>query len=917
LSQIDDVLFNLESPVDETRMQAIVMATRFSDPRVINALNNVAANDANVELRYHARRAVHQIKEKISSDVGAGSGTPGMGSESILAGLKNPSPEFRLKAVTALVGSDLAHKEDHLQGVVDGERDPQVRSGLATALIGLGARAIPFLAKLIEDPDPRVKANCIEAIEQIGDGEAYAHIVPYLADVDNRVRTNAAQALNRFGKTRLIKCLDRMIDSDKTAYRDSAIYALGVARMPEAVPLLERGLKDVSEAVRLKAVRALEVLSKQGVKEAETALGKYRAGGGEGEQTVEIALGDLFNRDTGLKVGTENLLFDDLPEHRVQELKKIIKLRVYERIDDIVNLLRREKDENVKATALIALGRLKAKKYIGLLKPYLKEKQSRIRASAVEALGAIEDPTLWIDLMPMLDDANNRVKANAIVALRKCPDVDLDQHLRAMLSHKEPMFKRSAMYALMELRDERYMDLFLKALDDPSPEIKKTAMEDIVILKAEGSKAAEELFQKALAKGLKPPEPSSITRRQADVDTSGSEVKTITVTREIDRLLVKMVEKGASDLHLSADHQPRIRKDGDIQLLDGFGKMEADALRKYLWPIMGDRNKREYEQTNDTDLAYEIADLARFRVNVFRDRFGMGAVFRQLPSKVPSVEKLQLPKQVVDLCHLPKGLVLVTGPTGSGKSTTLAALVGYINNHRSDHIITVEDPIEFVHPSRRCLVNQREVYMHTDSFKKALRAALREDPDIVLVGEMRDLETTQIAIETAETGHLVFGTLHTNTASSTVDRVINQFPKEQQEHIRLMIADSLKAVIAQTLAKKIGGGRVAIWEIMIVNAAIANLIREEKTFQIPSIIQTTRHLGNISLNDSLVEWMKAGVIDPKEAYFKSVDKLGFLDACKRLNIQVDLPSEELMKERGPNPSASQGRAGGMGGMGHP
>src|SRR5436309_489769 len=251
-----------------------------------------------------------------------------------------------------------------------------------------------------------------------------------------------------------------------------------------------------------------------------------------------------------------------------------------------------------------------------------------------------------------------------------------------------------------------------------------------------------------------------------------------------------------------------------------------------LWPIAPERNREEFKRRHDTDFDYEIAGLARFRCNFFMDRKGMGGVFRVIPSKIISSEDMGLSREILQLCHLPKGLVLVTGPTGSGKSTTLCALIDYINRHRTDHIITVEDPLEFVHENKKCLINQRQVGEHTDSFKDALRAALREDPDIVLVGEMRDLETVAIAIETAETGHLVFGTLHTTTAPSTVDRIIDQFPADRQSQIRVMLSESLKGVVAQILCKKIGGGRVAVREILITIPAIANLIREGKTFQI-------------------------------------------------------------------------------------
>ncbi len=344
----------------------------------------------------------------------------------------------------------------------------------------------------------------------------------------------------------------------------------------------------------------------------------------------------------------------------------------------------------------------------------------------------------------------------------------------------------------------------------------------------------------------------------------------------MDTLFHRMAEVGASDLHLSVSVPPMVRKDGRMQPLECDEETLSPAIMKeLLHSIMPEKNKEEFETRNDTDFAYEIAGLARFRCNIFMDRKGMGGVFRIIPTKILTAEQLGLSKAIMDLCSLSKGLVVVTGPTGSGKSTTLCAMVDGINKVREDHIITIEDPIEFVHDNQKCLVNQREVHNHTDSFKDALRAALREDPDILLVGEMRDLETISIAIETAETGHLVFGTLHTTTAASTVDRIIDQFPADRQQQIRVMLSESLKGVIAQTLLPKKGGGRVAALEVLIVTPAIANLIREGKTFQIPSAMQTGKNHGMVMLNDALFEHVKNGLVEPRDAYIKAVDKTGF------------------------------------------
>jgi len=358
----------------------------------------------------------------------------------------------------------------------------------------------------------------------------------------------------------------------------------------------------------------------------------------------------------------------------------------------------------------------------------------------------------------------------------------------------------------------------------------------------------------------------------------------------MDALFHQLVESGASDLHLRTGEVPILRRSGELVRIDGE-PISAERLESMLTSIMGPKELGEFREHNDTDWAYEIGGLARFRCNAARDRKGPMAVFRTIPERVMTADEMGLSREVQNLCYLTKGLVLVTGPTGSGKSTTLAALVDLINRTRTDHILTIEDPIEFVHQSKKCLVTQRQVGLHTRSFKHALRAALREDPDIVLVGEMRDLETVSIAIETAETGHLVFGTLHTTTAASTIDRIIDQFPADRQAQIRVMLSESLRGVIAQTLCRKVGGGRAAAREILLTIPAVSNLIREGKTFQIPSIIQTNRKTGMVTLNDALLELVDQGLVEPKEAYMKAVEKTGFAQALKAKRHDVAFLSE--------------------------
>jgi twitching motility protein PilT len=357
--------------------------------------------------------------------------------------------------------------------------------------------------------------------------------------------------------------------------------------------------------------------------------------------------------------------------------------------------------------------------------------------------------------------------------------------------------------------------------------------------------------------------------------------------RALGELLKTLVQTASSDLHLRVGEPPVFRTHGEMKR-QSAPPLSPEQLESMLLSIMPDRNRGEWKESGDSDFAYEIRGLARFRVNAARDRKGPMAVFRVIPAQVVTVEQLNISKEVQALCYLTKGLVLVTGPTGSGKSTTLCGLVDLINRTRTDHIITIEDPIEFVHENKKCVITQRQVGVHTGSFKSALRAALREDPDIVLVGEMRDLETIAIAIETAETGHLVFGTLHTTTAASTVDRIIDQFPADRQAQIRVMLSESLKGVISQTLCKKLGGGRVAAREILLTTPAISNLIREGKTFQIPSIIQTSKQLGMLTLNDALLDLVEKKEVSADEAYMKSVEKTGLAASLKARGHKITL-----------------------------
>ncbi len=349
---------------------------------------------------------------------------------------------------------------------------------------------------------------------------------------------------------------------------------------------------------------------------------------------------------------------------------------------------------------------------------------------------------------------------------------------------------------------------------------------------------------------------------------------------KIDAFFKLMNDQGASDLHLVSGSQPILRVHGEMERVK-YKLMENDELKSILYEICPENKIKVFEETGDIDFGYEVPNLARYRCNFFQQKWGIGAVFREIPSEILTAEQLGLPPVLNKLAMLHKGMVLVTGPTGSGKSTTLAAMIDFVNRNKKSHILTVEDPVEFVHKSQSCVVNHREVGLHTQSFKSALRGALREDPDIILVGEMRDLETIELALEAASTGHLVFGTLHTQSAAKTVDRVIDVFPANQQAQIRTTLSESLKGVVAQNLFKRIDKkGRIAVLEILVVTPATSNLIREGKTFQIPSVIQTGKKFGMQSLDDAILESLQAKKISPEDAYDKAIVKERFVQFLK-------------------------------------
>jgi twitching motility protein PilT len=465
------------------------------------------------------------------------------------------------------------------------------------------------------------------------------------------------------------------------------------------------------------------------------------------------------------------------------------------------------------------------------------------------------------------------VWVNAILALRGQPGHDPHGLLSACLDSSDQGLRRSALYGLLELADDAAVRLLERVLADRDAIVRETAMEFLGILKSEGNALAAKVYEQAHAQGLRPPQdgPASITR-----SSRGGRLP----KHSLDELLYYVNEIGGSDLHLNVGVEPCVRLHGTIRRVRSL-PLTSDDTKRMLFAILSEEQIVKLEKAHSIDLSYAIAGVARFRVNVFRELRGYKGVFRVVPMDLPTLDGLGLPATFKRFCHLKQGLVLVTGPTGMGKSTTLAAMVNEINSTEQKHIITIEDPIEFLHPHRMSVISQRELGVHAHSFAHALRDSLREDPNVILVGEMRDLETMALAVTAAETGHLVFSTLHTSSAAQSINRIVDVFPPNQQEQARLQLSNSLQAIVSQRLVPAAQGeGRLLAFEIMTSTPAIANLIREGKTEQLYTVIQVSHDAGMITLDSHLAQLVTSGQVARNVAVEYALDRKSFLASLK-------------------------------------
>ncbi|MBI4859546.1 MAG: Flp pilus assembly complex ATPase component TadA [Candidatus Riflebacteria bacterium] len=866
------ILFNLDSAIDQERLQAIIQAAECDDPVILQTLASIARSDPSMEHRHMARRSIAQIRDRLSKGgVTAGDGSSILEMPRIHEFLSSKDPAVRVKAIQALAAFEHPEKEKVLRHLVTREKDPFVRSELVKSLVVLGADGISLIVEFLQDQDVRVKVGAIEALQGLGTAEAYTHIVPFLLDTEHKTREAATAALNRFGKAGLLQVLSRMIGDSRAPYRDAAVHALALVRLPETLPLLKKALDDSVSGVRDKAAEGLELLAQAGLAEADTALEEYRSKQqpvaetpSPGTVSATIERGEMLE-----PISTANMLEDFDPENRIAEIRRIIRMKAYERAAELAARCKVEKDKNVLSCLLLALGRLKAREYIPLLKKHLRSDNDRIRANVVEGLGLMEDRSVHVDLLPYLQDPHNRVKVNAILALIGHPGHDPHARLAECLHHPEQAVRRSALYGLLELRDGPAVALFEKALSDNDPVVRETAMEFLAILKSEGIDQARTLYEQAHAQGLRPPGSTSTFTRTG----RGARLPKYS----LDELLYYLKEVGGSDLHLNVGIEPCIRLHGEMRRVRSL-PLTADDTKRMMYAVLNEDQIVKLEKNYSLDFSYSIAGVARFRVNTFREVRGYKGVFRLVPMDLPTLDGLQVPPIFKRFCQLKQGLLLMTGPTGMGKSTTLAAMINEINNTGQKHIITIEDPIEFMHPHRMSVVSKPSTQWplvhcasrsHTCPSARSGWQPAGSPAQYSSAGQSVSPEhgpRQAVASRHAPLGQGVAAPLVQPPVASHVGAGVSM-PATHCGSPQIVPAAS-------------GEGRVLALEIMVNTPAISNLIREGKSEQIYTVIQVSHEAGMMTLDAHLAQLVALGRVTKNVALEYAMDKKSFLASVK-------------------------------------
>ncbi len=732
-----------------------------------------------------------------------------------IAGMKNRSDRVHALELLANPHYMKIRKRRALEAAFEfiNDKDHIIRAKVVEIISQYGDKQdIPILLELLKTETKRNLQIVIESIGKLGDGSCVPAIVPFLNNKHTAIKIATIEALGQFDDERSIEPLIEMLREKNLLLRQKTIEILGQLGKSENIRLGK---------VLVAMMKDRDINVRRSVIEVIRLIG-------ERENIWWKLIRFLRDEDWWVR-------------ERVTEV--LAELGGAKIIEPIVSLLD-DPNEVVRRYAIEVLMRIGDKRAVQPLVNCLRDKDWWVKERAVEALAALGDKRV-VPVFNKLLTRDEELAFSIVIALQKFGHKSSYLPLMQLLDHPLPEMRVEVIRALDAIHEERFAETLKALINDDNKLIRNCVME------------------------LLP---------KYNLSRTGMRRKTYEQVSLalLDQMLLDVKSKGGEDLFLNSLQPPYVKIRGDVEVLDQH-VFSLEETQRLLYDIMSPIQQEHFEKMDDIDMSYTIpGEGSRFRVNVYRTRSGIGAVFRVLADKIMTIEELELPKPVYDFTQLKQGLVLVTGPTGSGKSTTLAAMIDYMNRTRYDHIVTIEDPIEYMHSNKKCIINQREVGTHTLSFSNALKSALREDPDIILVGEMRDFETISIAITAAETGHLVLGTLHTVSASKTIDRIIDVFPGRQQAQIRAMLSESLKGVLSQQLMKrKDTDGRILAMEIMICNDAISNLIRKEKIYQIPSILTTSSEMGMTLMDNELLRLVKSGLVYPEDAYIKSINKSEF------------------------------------------
>lgn len=715
---------------------------------------------------------------------------------------------------------------------------PRLREGFSVSRVDAWLR----------DRDPEKQKLAIDIVLSFAPGQVMQQLTGLLQSPDADIRKRAAQRLLEEPDARTRPLLLPLLKDPDERIRLTVVQGIGKDPDEAVIDALIDRLRNDGVAVRQGVLRVLRDLMERGVPGVEDQVIPLLA---EGEESVRAAVIQLVvhMRDRAAAVRKIILFSGSLMGWMRERIHRTVKEAGEPLIDVVVELMLHE-DQEVRRSALLFSTHFTSPRMVDPVIRMLADDDWWIRVVAIDMLGRLGDERAVDPLIAALDD--DEIRWSAVEALSRIGSPRALKPIARLLGDPVASVRLEVVRAIEVFDDPRALPLLMKVMRaDPEIELRERAMQAYKAITHRHQMAVDE----------------AELRAAVGYDTRSG--------RQLDRLLAETRRIGASDFHLSIDTTPTVRLDGELRRI-GKRAFTAEDTERTVLEVLTPAQREVFDREHQLDFCYEVAGVGRYRANVYRERLGVGGVFRVIPNEVPNIVDLRLPPHLADITSYNQGLVIVSGPAGCGKTTTLSALVNLLNETWRGHIITLEDPIEFIHPFKGCLVNQREVGLHTKSFSAALRAALREDPDAVVVGEMRDLETMSLALTAAETGHLVIATMHTTSARKTVDRIIDAFPPREQGQVRAMLSESLKVVITQSLVpRKDQPGRVACFEVLMVTTAVSNLIRDQKTHQLPSLMQIGRKVGMSTVDQSLLDLHHAGLISAEDAYLRATKKEDF------------------------------------------